>query len=87
MKSAAVLILSVSMLAGIALAATPPSLMNYQGVLRDGDDDAQTGNFDMIDSTYKTAEEPRGVTWAVSPMSGFVTQASCSRSPSPAPCW
>jgi hypothetical protein len=52
------LALSLIMLLGltaVASAATPPDLLNYQGVLRDSTDNPENGDFDMIFRFYDAA--------------------------------
>ena len=49
LASSAVILLS---LCGLASAATPPGLLNYEGALRDNLDVPQTGTFDMVFRFY-----------------------------------
>ncbi|HEX4824716.1 MAG TPA: hypothetical protein VFV19_10400 [Candidatus Polarisedimenticolaceae bacterium] len=48
MKNRTVIAISSLLLAAAALAADPPTLVNYQGVLRDASDKPRNGTFDMV---------------------------------------
>jgi len=48
MKNRTVIAISLVLLTVAAFAADPPTLVNYQGVLRDASDKPRTGTFDMV---------------------------------------
>jgi hypothetical protein len=54
------LVLALAVTSSAVLAADPPSLVNYQGVLRDALDKPRTGTFDMSSaSTTRPLRGPR----------------------------